>query len=109
MSVSVPMLFPELQRAYWRSLLRHSRANVKQRLEQAEQDVRQEFPDSGTEAEVIEKLSTADPDPVREQARRQVAVELLATQEAEGGTMYFLEPFSPLIESNPRAMKRLIN
>jgi hypothetical protein len=58
---------------------------------------------------LFDRLRTPDEDPVRRQVARQVAIERLADARVEESTTHFLAPFAPLVEPNPRAMKRLLN
>jgi hypothetical protein len=109
LSVAVPRLSPEIQEAYWRFLIRGRRADVESRLDAERAVALEEFAEAESESEVFSKLETSPEDPIRTQARREAAVERLATERVEETTMYFLEQFTHLLERNPRAMKRLLN
>jgi hypothetical protein len=109
LSVSVPRLAPDLQRTYWEGLIRGGTATPQERLDELHREVRKEFDDVHTEAAVFERLRAPTDDPVRRQLTRQVAIERLADARVEESTTYFLAPFAPLVEPNPRAMKRLLN
>jgi hypothetical protein len=109
LSVTVPRLSPETQRNYWRSLIAGDRPNGASTLKAIEMEVRAEFGATTTEPEILERLDRASADPLRQEIRRQVAVEHLATTHVEESTSYFLEQFAPLLEPNPRSMKRLLN
>ncbi|MHC1724761.1 MAG: P-loop NTPase fold protein [Syntrophobacteraceae bacterium] len=112
LSVSVPRLSPGRQKAYWRAILQGGTDGIEQQYRTIEQEAQDEFADAATEHQVITLLTqevSDSGDPVRQQARRQAAVERLASARVEMTTQYFLEPFAPLMEPNPRAMKRLLN
>jgi hypothetical protein len=109
LSVSVPRLSPELKAAYWRFLIKGGAAGDDEQLDHAQQEARSEFAAITTEYEVFAQLGSATGSPIQQQARRQAAVERLASARVEESTSFFLEPFAPLLEPNPRAMKRLIN
>lgn len=110
LSVSVPRLSPELKAAYWDFLLQGENGSEKA-VEALRQEVARELSGVETEGEVFEALgnAAADADPVRQQIRRQVAVERLSGARAERSTEVFLQPFAPLLDPNPRSMKRFVN
>lgn len=113
-SVALPELTPGVRAEYWRFLLGGDPVQAEKRLAEFEQEARAEFRQDRSEAKVIARLdegqgeAEAD-DPLRAQARRQVAVEQLASAAVEKDVSYFLQPFAPLLEPNPRSMKRLLN
>jgi hypothetical protein len=109
LSVSVPRLAPDLQRAFWEGLLSGQPPTQRERLDAVDGEVRREFAQLQTEAAVFDRLRVPSNDPVRRQVARQVAVERLADARVEESTTHFLAPFAPLLEPNPRAMKRLLN
>ncbi len=110
LSISLPRVSPEVRAAYWRFLALGEAPGGRERLLNAEREARAEFADAYTDAEVHAKLgSDQSDDPVRQQARREAAVERLAAAHLEESTEFFLQPFEPLLEPNPRSMKRLIN
>ena len=111
LSVAVPRLSPEIQRSYWRYLVQGREVDVETDLDAARISARQEFDAATSEAAVFSRLSApeASEDPVTTQARREAAVERLASERVEKTTAYFLEEFAHLLEPNPRGMKRLIN
>jgi energy-coupling factor transporter ATP-binding protein EcfA2 len=111
LSVTVPRLSPEVQQDYWRYLVHGRDVDIEKRLEEARESARGEFATARSEATVFSRLTEPDAgeDPVRTQARREAAVERLASERVEKTTIYFLEEFSHLLEPNPRAMKRLLN
>lgn len=110
LSVSVPRLSPELKAAYWDFLLQ-GRNGSEEAVEALREEVARELEGVETEGEVFEALgnAAAETDPVRQQIRRQVAVERLSGARAERSTEVFLQPFAPLLDPNPRSMKRFVN
>ncbi|HEV7672361.1 MAG TPA: P-loop NTPase fold protein [Thermoanaerobaculia bacterium] len=112
-SVEVPRLSKSVQAEYWRFLLAGDPSRTEERIAQLEREARTEFASAASEQQVISRLekpaSDSRPDPVRENVRRQVAVERLANAEVEQSVTYFLQPFAPLLEPNPRSMKRFLN
>jgi hypothetical protein len=117
LSVSVPPVSNEAQAAYLDYLLRGEQSNVEQALEAERQAARQEFANVQNEEEAINKLQTppqaptktAVEEPLRRLVRKEAAIRQLASQEVDKSTQVFLQPFAPLLERNPRAMKRLVN
>jgi hypothetical protein len=113
-SVAVPELSPGVRAGYWRFLLSGDAAQADERLASLEQEARAEFRHDRSEQQVVARLDESQgeaeaADPLRAQARRQVAVEQLASAAVERSVSYFLQPFAPLLEPNPRSMKRLLN
>jgi hypothetical protein len=111
LSVSLPRLTPELQTVFWDYLARGESGNANQRLEQAAEQARSEFEGAVTQDAIASKLRSGSggDDPIQAHVRREEAVLRLATERIEESTAYFLKEFAPLLEPNPRAMKRLLN
>jgi len=110
LSVSVPRVSDELKRRYWQYLINGAPADVQHSLAETEDRVRAEMARANGLEEMLRQVAIADDgDPVAQQVRREIAVELLADAAAEKGTEAFLEPFAPLIDANPRSMKRFVN
>jgi hypothetical protein len=110
LSVAVPRVSPEVQGAYFHSLLQTDAETTTEQIKERAHRVRSEFAGAKTEQEVLDKLcANGGADIVEQQLRRQAAVERLVTAEAEQGITCFLERFAPLLEPNPRALKRFIN
>lgn len=108
LSVSVPPISSDLQKLYWRRLL-DGRTSLGRESEDARVIADQEFSNVTSEQEILSKLYSKDSDAIKQQARREAAVERLTNVRVETSTLLFLEPFASLLESNPRAMKRLLN
>ncbi|GAB4581058.1 MAG: hypothetical protein Fur0022_38030 [Anaerolineales bacterium] len=111
MSISVPAMSEDTQKAYLDTLYRGERHQAEQKIAHAAQQAEADFAQVNTTEALIEQLQTPqrDPDPLVQQARREAAVRRLASQEVSADIEHFLQPFAPLLERNPRAMKRLVN
>jgi hypothetical protein len=64
-----------------------------------------------TEKEILDEVMrvSKSSDIIGELAIRQAAVKRLAASDVEKATEHDLKNFAPLLEPNPRAMKRLVN
>jgi hypothetical protein len=89
LSVSVPRLSADLQKAYW-DFLNGGLRDVRTQLEEEAKNARHDLGSAVTEEEIAAKLK-ADPDPIRSHARRQEAVKRLSTERAVLSTAYFLQ------------------
>lgn len=107
LSIAVPPISPERKKLYW-DYLNGYLPEVGD-LKQVRSEVQSEFKDDKTESQVLRRLNKSTGNPLRDELRRGAALRQLATQEVETSTEYFLRPFGPLTEPNPRAMKRLVN
>lgn len=111
MSISVPAMSEDTQKAYLDTLYRGEKHEAQQKIAVAAQQAQADFAEVTTTEALIEQLQAPqpDPDPLIQQARREAAVRRLASQEVSADIEHFLQPFAPLLERNPRAMKRLVN
>ena len=108
LSTSVPRLSLAEREEFWRSLIFPSAEP--EDAAQLEQRLAQEFAAARTEEEtftVLDRLSRGSP--AERRAARAVAVRKLSTPELVQATEHTLSRFAPLLEPNPRAMKRLVN
>ncbi len=108
MGIAVPAMTDEQRSAFLRLLY----GQVPQSLEAMEARAEAEFAEAQSAEALIgqlEQVPAATADPVAQQVRRQVAVRRLASREVSRGIEHFLQPFAPLLEPNPRAIKRLVN
>lgn len=108
MGIAVPAMTDEQRSAFLRLLY----GQGPQSLAAMEARAEAEFAEAQSAEALIEQLEQvpeAATDPVEQQVRRQVAVRRLASQEVSRGIEHFLQPFAPLLEPNPRAIKRLVN
>jgi len=105
LSVSVPRLSLAAQKAYWGFLLGSAGGGQEDFLSRE----RERFQDADTQEKVFARIREDEPDSNSRQIRLQAAVEQLGTAPVEESTEYFLSPFAPLLDPNPRAMKRFVN
>ena len=106
--VPVPTLDPVRQQDYLKRLLRTESGDyISTKTSIEERAVRKKIQESSTEAAIVETLREASP-----RVRRSVAataVEKLAEPATIETTEHALQRFGPLLEPNPRAIKRFIN
>lgn len=110
LSTSVPAMTPTAQADYWRNLLRISQSEYDEKLRKAKPEAEEEMQKLHTEKEILELIQrvSGGSDPIKEQAVRKAAVKRLAAPEVAKRTEHDLQDFAPLLEPNPRAMKRLL-
>ncbi|MGY2061330.1 hypothetical protein ACW9HQ_41205, partial [Nocardia gipuzkoensis] len=106
LSVPLPAIGPAGQKTYFRGLL-GGPALETDRVGDEVDKLQQVIQESGTESEVLDALRQASPE-AREQVSQQ-AVERMSAQELVEGVEHALEKFAPMLDSNPRRMKRYIN
>ncbi|HWI09419.1 MAG TPA: P-loop NTPase fold protein [Solirubrobacteraceae bacterium] len=108
LTVPVPSISPQRQAAYLRALLHVGEdGSPDERLDVRVRDVARRVAESTTEAETLEAFDEAPAD-VRA-AVAGVVVGKLAQPQIEASTRHRLERFSGLLETNPRAMKLVLN
>lgn len=107
-SVSIPRMSPERRRLYWDHLGSGAQTKTAE-IEAYAAELKNEFKQDNTEAEVLDRLSAGTGDPLRDEVRKGIALRQLASQDVSKSTEYFLQPFDDLAEPNARAMKRLVN
>ena len=108
LSTSVPRLSLTEREEFWRSLI--FPASEPEQTEELERELALEFENAQTEEEtfaVLDRVSQGSA--ARRRAARAVAVRKLSTPELVQATEHTLARFAPLLEPNPRAMKRLVN
>jgi peptidoglycan hydrolase-like protein with peptidoglycan-binding domain len=108
LSTSVPRLSLVEREEFWRSLILPSAEPEQTAALEAE--LAQEFEGAQTEEatfSVLDRVSQGSA--ARRRAARAVAVRKLSTPELVQATEHTLARFAPLLEPNPRAMKRLVN
>jgi KAP family P-loop domain len=108
LTVPVPTLSSQAQDVYLKALLHTTNAAAAESSVQAEaQTVRRNVQESTSEGEVVEALRQASPS-VRHLVA-EAAVDRLSDPEVETATEHVLQRFAPLIDPNPRSMKRFLN
>jgi hypothetical protein len=108
LSTPVPAVPPQLREAYWHDLIGVRAEAQEPAGETIEQGDPKEIGETDDEATLLRRLGEVQ-DPVRSQAIRERIVVRLAAPEVVARTEHALKPFAPLLEPNPRAMKRLVN
>ncbi len=108
LSVAVPRLSPQLQKQYLDYLVKGEQAHLEEVLQERRAEAAREFQDASSEDEIYGKLRHATGDGLYDQLRLEAAVRQMAAKQVEVQTQASIEPFAPLLEPNPRAMKRLV-
>ena len=108
LTVPVPSISPQRQAAYLQALLRVEHDGAReQRIDVQVRDVSERVAHSTSEAEALEAFDEAPPE-VRAAVAGAV-VGKLAQPQIEAATQHRLERFAGLLETNPRAMKLVLN
>lgn len=124
LSIELPPMSPTSGKDLWKSLVsmtadpeealrlpkeaREIWSDRRQRVRrQGIEAARIEFSGLDTEAEVLERVEEAPADVA--EFWRQAAVRRLGSVDLERALQHMLLPFYPLLENNPRGMKRLVN
>ena len=112
-ALDLPPISPMAQQRYWGQLLRSSMGQDAEAAPattaRSRADAREQLRGLKTAKEIERAITAAPSDPDLREALLEAASQRLASPEFEQELSHFLEPFAPLVESNPRAMKRLIN
>lgn len=111
LSVSVPRMSPPVLEKYFQYLQWADKDEFRRELEKNRSLAEAALEGKTTAAEVfpiLEKIEAAA-DSFAKQTYRSVAVRHMVSPEAEQEAEYFLKPFLPYLEPNPRAMKRFVN
>ena len=111
MSTAVPQLSPETMTTYWQQLLGMGGYDLDTLMRELRENAQSVMKGMTNETSILEATKGGDgPDNIfMQQALREEAVVRLASKEVEQSTEHALLPYLPLLESNPRAMKRMVN
>jgi hypothetical protein len=109
LSTSVPRMSLAAQEGYWHYLIRVGQQEVEAKLSKARAEAKERLQRLQTEEEILEEVRLNSGDRIQRQALREAAVVRLARADVDAWTEHTLKPFAPLLEPNPRAMKRLVN
>jgi hypothetical protein len=111
LTAPVPDLSPATLGKYWEALVRRQpTVDDPAALEAARSQAEERYRPLQTQAAVSTELTENPGDsPVEQQARLEAAAIQLATSTLEQDTEHALLPFRVLLDSNPRALKRLVN
>ena len=107
LTVRVPTIGPEQQRAYLNHLLRRFGGAPPGTVDADLREGKRKIRESRSQGEVLEVLEEA-PEAAQPELRA-AAVEQLATQAVSEETEHELQKFAGLLEPNPRSMKRFVN
>jgi hypothetical protein len=109
-TIPIPVLSADTRDRYWRGLIRPELLHESAGLEGAREEAARIFGQLETEEQVREELArNPGATPAEQRARVEAAAIQLATPKLERTAEHVLHPFRPLLEANPRAMKRLVN
>ena len=109
LSTSVPAVPSELKKEYWENLIGIDTAEIERKQKEAIQRAKEKLADIKDEARLMSILRQKNTDPLEQQALRQAVVVQLGKYEVVKRTEHALRKFVPLIEPNPRSMKRMVN
>ncbi len=109
LSTSVPRMSVLNQSQYWRYLIQNEQAVDKEEMAAARTDAQRRLAELGTEQEVLADLENTADSPLYEQALREGAAVRLSEADVLAETEHRLLRFAPLLEPNPRSMKRFVN
>ncbi len=108
MSIPIPTLSSSLREKYLKTLLEgipEKHSDQKEIVKKAEAEI-QSLKDANS---IVELAMKTDGDPVYVQTVRNLAIRKLEEPKQESETVFMLQKFHHLLESNPRAIKRLLN
>lgn len=107
---AVPGIHKDFKSAYWSQLIKVEGSAIKQKINNARKNALEILKDGPSDGEVNKVVEDSKSKPIHEQlAIREEAVVHLASPEVVARTEHTLKPFLPLLDNNPRAMKRLVN
>ncbi len=110
LSTSVPRISRQDQDAFWERLLSPRDDSARRDAEELAREAQQDFAGLDTEDEILGALDRDWGETAEEnRARRAAAVRRLASPTLQRHVEHTLTPLAPLLEPNPRAMKRLVN
>jgi hypothetical protein len=112
LSTAIPLLSPDTMGPYWENLLGLEKPDLDELMEESRSSAKLAMAEMTTESSIMQatRPPAGDADnPLLAQALREEAVVRLASRELELSTEHSLLPFLPLLEPNPRAMKRMVN
>lgn len=109
MSIEVPTLGKAVQDRYWRDLVQPGRLPDMADTQVLEKRAKDEMKAARSEDEILRWVQDARVDDEYGNALRRAAAVRLASPDVTERTEHALIPFGPLLERNPRSMKRLVN
>lgn len=109
LSAPVPALSDDMRNTYLHQLLTASGGNGHADIEEVRREAHKRFQTLTSRDDIDAELRQSGGTAVEQQAAAEAAVLRLAEPELEEQTEHMLMPFAPLLEPNPRSMKRLVN
>ena len=111
MSIPIPTMNPDLKEKFLNNLLKHQNlendVGQKEIIKQVEKEI-ENLKNTDTDS-ILEYAMTREGDPIYVQTARNISVRKLEEPKQESETELMLQKFHHLLESNPRAIKRLLN
>ncbi len=112
-SVTLPHMAPERQKAYWERLIDAEGVMDPEKDADEEEKVRVkaegDLKDTLPHEDLLRKIREAESDPRLQRAYRAVAAKRVVSRKGRERARHVLQRFAPLLEPNPRAIKRLVN
>ena len=108
LSVFMPSPSQVLKDGYWNYLISSAPDKSYEEMAKAEKDAEEKI-SSTNESEWLDEIKHGNPDPIYQQRLRDKAIEKLATPEVQIQIEHMLKPYTPLLDPNPRSMKRFVN
>ncbi len=106
----VPGMPKELKDDFWKQLISLKAENILDEMEKVRSNAKNTLDAISEESAIIDKVNEFSKRPIHEQiAMRAEAVVHLATPGVMERTEHTLKQFAPLLDDNPRAMKRFVN
>jgi peptidoglycan hydrolase-like protein with peptidoglycan-binding domain len=110
LSTSVPKISSHDQRMFWERLLSPPEDGEQLDHQEFARKAEQDFAGLNTEPAILGELDhNPGETPEENRVRREAAVRRLASPTLQQHIEHTLTPLAPLLEPNPRAMKRLVN
>lgn len=106
----MPGITPDLKSDFWCKLLNIKTQQLRNEIESAKKKVKDTFSNISNEGEIINQVSKSRGDEIATQlALREEAVMHLVQPQSVERLEHGLKEYAPLINNNPRSMKRLVN
>lgn len=117
LNISLPPIPPEVKKAYLEYLVSNNKEDFLNALDEKRKLASQKLVAAKNDPQMIQTLHNSleeirkegKRDLLQELSLREAAVVKSASEEFETATEHFLIPFWPLLDHNPRAIKRLVN
>lgn len=110
LSTTVPLLSTETMGPYWQSLLGLKTPDIDKEIQNTREQAKSVLENLTDETSILDATRNVDKtNLVLQQAMREEAVVRLASKDIELSTEHALKPYLPLLEPNPRALKRMVN